>query len=133
MCGSAVSGWALCYDDIYEDNPLIYQTLIERWNGTSWATVASPTPQAEQTNVLNAVTCVSASDCWAVGYYYAAIAYQTLIERWNGTSWAIVPSPNSDTSDNYLTDVTCVSTSDCWAVGRFLISGNNSQTLIERW
>ena len=66
------------------------------------------------------MTCVSASDCWAVGYYDAGSAYQTLIERWDGTSWAIVTSPNtSATQDNYLNGVTCASASDCWAVGYY--------------
>jgi hypothetical protein len=39
------------------------------------------------------VTCVSASDCWAVGYTVLPITgsyYQTLIEHWDGTSWSIV-------------------------------------------
>ena len=68
------------------------------------------------------MTCVSASDCWAVGYYYDGTTsiYQTLIERWDGTSWAIVTSPNtSATQNNYLNGVTCTSASDCWAVGYY--------------
>ena len=74
-----------------------YQTLIERWDGTSWAIVTSPNTSTTQNNFLYGVTCVSASDCWAVGYYVNASsnAYQTLIERWDGTSWAIVTSPNT--------------------------------------
>src|SRR5437868_4574868 len=79
----------------------------------------------------------SARDCWAVGYYYTGNAvqsgvYQTLIEHWDGTSWAIVTSPNTSTTEyNHLFAVTCVSASECWAVG---LSGTSlGQTLIERW
>ena len=49
------------------------------------------------------MTCVSASDCWAVGYYIyssGVYIYQTLIEHWDGTSWAIVTSPNTSTTQS---------------------------------
>jgi hypothetical protein len=63
------------------------------------------------------VTCASASECWAVGYYYDGGAPEpenhAFVERWDGTSWAFVPSPNT----SLLSGVTCVSASDCWAVG----------------
>jgi hypothetical protein len=80
------------------------------------------------------VTCVSASECWAVGYYdgLGDFIYQTLIERWDGTSWTIVNSPNTNTLSNALFGVTCGSASDCWAVGDYL-TDNATQTLIERW
>jgi len=57
---------------------------------------------------------MSASECWAVGYYYNDnVISQTLIERWDGTSWAIVSSPNTSTTDyNSLSGVTCVSASE---------------------
>jgi hypothetical protein len=67
--------------------------------------------------VPKAVTCASASECWAVGYYYDGSAadpeYYSFIERWDGTAWALVPSPNT----SVLNGVTCASASDCWAVG----------------
>ena len=64
------------------------------------------------------MTCVSASDCWAVGYLWPGSTYQTLIEQWDGSAWAIVASPNtSSTHTNVLQGVTCVSAADCWAVG----------------
>lgn len=72
---------------------------------------------------LYGVSCVSASDCWAVGFYGNDFD-QTLIEHWDGASWSIVPSPNkSPTSFNELFSVACVSSTDCWAVG----------SLIEHW
>src|SRR5205823_2250513 len=105
-----------------------YQTLVERWNGASWTMVASPNLVTTDANYLDGLTCVSASDCWAVGLYEAAAnfqdghAFQTLIERWDGTSWSIVPSPNATTTNNALYGVTCVSASDCWAAGYYSIA-----------
>jgi hypothetical protein len=133
-CVSPSDCWAVGH----YDNDSAYQTLIERWDGTSWAIVSSPNTSATQYNVLSGVTCSSASDCWAVGSYTQSGINQTLIERWDGTSWTIVPSPNVNPSGhNLLTGVTCVSTSDCWAVGYYhqYIGGNllSGVSIIERW
>jgi hypothetical protein len=132
-CVSASNCWAVgvSYDGSYFNNS-VRQTLVERWDGTSWTIVTSPNSSATQSNYLSGVACAAASNCWAVGYYSASTT-QTLIERWDGTSWAIVTSPNaSATQSNYLNGVTCTSASDCWAVGSYSASGA-SQTLIERW
>jgi len=79
----------------YYNESSIAQTLIERWDGTSWAIVSSPpntSTDAGQRPLWSDL--VSASECWAVGYYYTGnFIAQTLIERWEGTSWAIVSSP----------------------------------------
>jgi hypothetical protein len=90
-----------------------------------WAIVTSPNSRNLQNSYLFGVTCVSASNCWAVGSVFDSNAipnYATLIERWDGTSWAVVASPNTTDAGgnaypNFLTGVTCVSASDCWAVG----------------
>ncbi len=135
-CASASNCWAVGYT-----NPTpgggIHQTLIEQWNGTSWTIVTSPNTSPNQYNELHGVTCLSASDCWAVGFYYNG-AYQTLTEHWNGSSWAIVTSPNSSaTQSNQLYAVTCVSGSDCWAAGDYVVTdilGDQFfQTLVEHW
>jgi hypothetical protein len=57
--------------------------LIEHWDGTLWSIVTSPNISTAQKNVLSGVTCVSASECWAVGYSYNANTglAQTLIEE----------------------------------------------------
>jgi hypothetical protein len=113
------------------------QTLIEHWNGTSWALDPSPNTSAAQSNYLYGVTCVSAANCWAVGYGYTDSSPnypKTLIERWDGTSWAIVSSPNpSIARTNETVGVTCPSASDCWAVGAYLASPTVFQTLAERY
>jgi len=90
-----------------------------------------------QINELQGVTCVSASDCWAVGYHDNGSYYQTLIEQWDGNSWTIIPSPStSATQSNRLQSVTCTSTSRCRTVGYYYNSNSDRnvyQTLIEQW
>src|SRR5438552_8870670 len=103
----------------------------------NWSIVSSPNANSTQDHtVLNGVTCVSASDCWAVGYYSSS-ADQTLVEHWDGMSWAIISSPNiSASTNNYLVGVTCVSASDCWAVGYYLggngVQGVDQKRVVER-
>ncbi|MGH3118348.1 MAG: hypothetical protein ACRDQ2_14795 [Gaiellales bacterium] len=133
-CNSDSECWAVGY---YKPSTL-WQTMIVRWNGTSWVIVSSPNADTTQNNVLAGLTCVSSSDCWAVGSYYTIgipAKNQTLIEHWNGTSWAIVESPDTPialNTLNFLSSVSCVSSSDCWAVGYYKPL-NRWQTLIEHW
>ena len=89
-----------CFAVGYYNNGSSYQTLIEQWNGSSWSVVASPNSGFTQTNYLFAVTCTSATQCFAVGYYGGNSSVQTLIEQWNGTSWSIISSPNSSVTQN---------------------------------
>ena len=110
------------------------QTLTKQWNGATWSVVPSPDASPTGYNGLYGVTCLSQSDCTAVGFYFDDGDYpHTLIEHWDGSSWSIVTSPNtSATADNELNSVTCISNSDCKAVG-WSESGGNVQTLIEQY
>jgi hypothetical protein len=110
-----------------------FYTLIEHWDGTSWAIVDSP--NVDGYSVLADVNCVSTSDCWAVGTGTNSSGYlQTLIEHWDGVSWSVVPSDNSSATENdELFGVACSSTSDCWAVGDHDTADFLSLTLIEHW
>src|SRR5205823_831133 len=61
----------------------------------------------------------SATSCFAVGaVYYGYLPYEPLIERWDGTMWAIVPGPQTSESNvGGLVGVSCASTTSCFAVG----------------
>jgi len=115
------------------DNGLGFQTLIEHWNGVSWAKSASPDPGGQaNNNVLTGVTALSSTNAWAVGYYFKqGVAYRTLTLHWAGSAWTTVPSPNASTpgDDNFLNAV-AASGSDLWAVGE-VSDGFAGRTLIE--
>jgi hypothetical protein len=110
-----------------------YLPLFEQGDGSTWTLVAGPTTPTlifDQA-VLHGVTCLSVSDCWAVG-----ASDGTLTEHFDGTAWSIVPSANSGTADqDVLNAVTCTSASACWAVGQqnrgTTGASNAGQTLIE--
>jgi hypothetical protein len=64
---------------------------------------------------------------------YQTVAYSTLIEHWNGSSWSVVPSPNHNTDNTILLSVTAVSSTDAWAVGYYYGSGPVNVTITEHW
>jgi hypothetical protein len=118
----------------YANNPDQYVTLAERWNGTTWAIRHIPNAPGTTASALSGVSCTRASACIAVGWGYTGIATLTLAERWNGTAWAIQPTPNpAGATDSHLFSVSCSSARACTAVG-----GNNTPSappvaLAERW
>jgi hypothetical protein len=135
-CASAQNCLAVGEYNNGTSSSVLYQTVIEQWNGTSWTLAKSPNQVSTQAtnNFLQGVTCVSASNCWAVGDYVLTNHYQTLTEHWDGTTWSIVSSPNtSTTQSNNLYSVACASASQCWSVGNYLDNALNTHPLAEQW
>jgi len=93
------------------------QNLTERWNGSSWSAVTSPSPGTTD-NVLNGVDVLSLSNAWAVGAYSDGGVVRGLILHWDGGAWTKVASPNPS-SDTSLSAIDAVSASDIWAVGDY--------------
>jgi hypothetical protein len=94
------------------------------------AAVVVPSPNiGGNDNYLNAVSCVSASDCVAVGATYNGSGDETLVMVWDGAEWLIVSSPNASSNEDRLWAVSCVSVSDCVAVG-YTFTGSADETLV---
>lgn len=120
--------WAVGYS--YSEGP--YLSLVEHWDGNAWTVVPSPSP-GDLFNYLYSVAALGASDVWAVGYTAnRGSPFATLIERWDGNAWTIVPSADPGSSSNILYSVAAISANKVWAVGESA-SGNVYNTLIERW
>jgi hypothetical protein len=110
-------------------------TFTEVWNGTEVAVIPSPDPG--RTNSLDGVSCVSPTDCVAVGSQYDGevnVQGQPLIVSWNGSVWSVVPSPNPN-ADEYsvLSSVSCVSADSCVAVGISKNSAGMVTAFTESW
>jgi hypothetical protein len=77
---------------------------------------------------------VSPSLAWAVGERFAANdVNRTLIERWDGTAWTRVSSPNPGLQDDQLIGAAAPDATHAFAVGgRFALDGR-SRTLVEQW
>ncbi len=117
----------------YLNSNNIPQTLIEHWDGTSWNVVSSPNV-GSAANLLFGVTAIASNDVWAVGYYQNdSAAFRTLIEHWDGTSWKVISSPNSGSSNNLLYAITATSANNVLAVGQYLNTSGPGEALIEHW
>jgi hypothetical protein len=114
-------------------------TLALRWDGSSWRRqrTARPRPTALGGVRLDAVSCPSTRSCLAVG----SNGCESLVERWNGSSWTVLPTPDDGdctkrgTGAPSLAGVSCASASMCFAVGT-VHALNESQVdrpLTERW
>jgi hypothetical protein len=123
---SACNIWAVGWFTSDASGSAKDQTLIEHWDGSSWAVVPGPDlgsgPRGSQ---LTSVRAVSASDVWAVGVESHG---QTLTEHWDGTAWTRVPSP-SPGAGNFLAGVTATSARTAFAVG----SAGFRQPLVLQW
>ena len=123
--------WATGY--FHNDSSNVTEVLIEHWNGTQWSVVPGVNP-SPSFNYLASVTAISSTNVWAVGYYMTANGvFKTLVERWNGTKWSVVMSPNPSSSANFLSSVTAISASNLWAVGNQVNSKGLRKTLTEHW
>jgi hypothetical protein len=114
----------------------IESTLAERWSGGRWAILATPSPGIGPVDQLTRLSCLSATDCMAIGGFSTQTGANNLVEHWDGTSWTVLPSPNPvGTTVAGFTGVSCVSTTSCTAVGLYDTSGNRPHELpvTEHW
>src|SRR5262249_12997508 len=119
-------------------------TFVVHWNGTSWSIVPSPNVASQHTLLTGIAaeqsrTAVSANALWAVGYTITEDVsfrlYQTVVERWDGVKWILVPSQNPlppSSGGNALLGVAATSMRTLWAVGYTeTMSAPVDQTLVE--
>ena len=126
---SATDVWAV--GSYYSSTAGAVRTLVERYNGSTWSVVLSPS-SGNIDNDLQRVMVISSNDIWAVGYWQDTNQpYQTLAEHWDGTKWSIIVTPAGVTpSIGYgydVSGVSAVSSNDVWAVWAA------SQPIVEHW
>ena len=130
LSGIACPTATTCFATGSYDTSSATKTLIERLTGTTGTVITSPSVGTFST--LGGVSCPGATTCFAVGQIVGTSG-TTLIERWNGTSFSTMTSPNAPGAlDSALNGVACISTASCFAVG-----GSDTSVavtaLIEHW
>ena len=102
-------------------------------SGTKWS-ASTPSVGGAPLTSLAGVTCVSSSDCWAVGDRFRSSSAKTgpaLIEHYTGHAWTPTSAaPAQSGTLDELSGVSCLSSADCWAVG--MRSGSRQGNLVER-
>lgn len=118
-------GWAVGSEGSYALNTPV--TTLLRWGGNGWIDASG----AIASNTLNAITCTSYADCWAVGSANLLGAFGFVPRpppvatalHWDGHVWtdlsATLPGGPGGVAKDDLDGVTCVSYGDCWMVGAF--------------
>jgi hypothetical protein len=108
-----------------------FQPLIEHYAGAAWSVVPSPDPSSG--GDLTAVSCPTATECWAVGTTggeeeASASWTSPLIEYYEGDRWTLASTPGIGPGG--LTGVACSDPDSCWAVGHSGW-GSGAQPLVE--
>jgi hypothetical protein len=119
----------------YQDSAGPVLPLAEHWNGSTWAIQPAPAPPGSAGTSLDAVSCVSPTNCTAVGNYQnSPLHYVVLAEHWDGHTWAIQAAPNpAGNDDDVLIAVSCAGASSCVAVGQYVDAQQRTRTLAEHW
>jgi hypothetical protein len=122
-CTSATSCIAVgTYYTEYKAGITEYRSLSETWNGTEWTIQSMPKPEDSETTLYwLGLSCLSASNCIAVGSYEKSsdkYRFHALGARWDGSSWTLQSMPAQPEKDElHLEDVSCSTTTTCLAVG----------------
>jgi len=110
----------------------IRATLTEHWNGSTWSVVPSPNITGTD-NTLTSGVANGSTNVWAGGAFNCQTgSCQTLTERWNGTKWKIIPSPNNNSLSNPINAMSSNGRNDMWAIGDWY-TGSTFDTLAEHW
>jgi hypothetical protein len=127
---TASDAWAVGFQ---RSTGLLFHVLAEKWNGTAWSVATTASLPSSDDTRLHAVAALSGTDIWAVGSITTSTSTQSLIEKWNGASWSVVPSPTGEPADSELLGIAAVSAGDIWAVGHTTGGVGVSGSLIENW
>ena len=129
---SATDAWAVGFR--YDPGDQEGHTLIEHHDGTSWTIAPSADGPSAPQSELSGVSARTSTDAWAVGSFAKANnLIRTLVERWDGSSWTRIKSPNAgQPAGGQLSAVVALAADDAWAVGSYG-QGAPSRTLIEHW
>jgi len=107
----------------------------ERWNGASWTPITPPAPAGTYSE-LQGVSCVTTTNCLAVGSALpAANSARPLIMKWNGSAWSEVSAGSQVPAgyQNYLNDISCPAANSCEAVGYSAPASGPSKPLAMHW
>ena len=108
--------------------------MAASWNGADWALDPIATPTDGRSPRFTAASCVTPTDCVAVGFYDSSTngAVLVLAQKWDGGAWSTLTAPGSAGGAG-LSSVSCTSSTACTAVGHDVNQQGVEQTLADVW
>jgi hypothetical protein len=107
-----------------------YQTSSWHFDGTAWKLVDAPDVNQEN-NYLRGVVALPGRGAFAVGFWDTGTQLRTLTERWDGSAWTIVTSPNRSSLIDELLAIDATPNA-LWSVGDFF-GGFSYRTQVQRF
>ncbi len=125
--------------------------FLLHWNGTSWGVVPPAQPQGIQSGFFSSISASAGNNVWASGGYWDGTNAHYLTERWDGSTWSVVPVPGSMNNGipthiapapsipqsggpyHELTGITVISPTDVWSVGGSTDQQGVIHTYIIHW
>jgi hypothetical protein len=144
--GAACSSPVACFVVGDASSPDFEYPLVERLTGTKRSLMPVPTRASWDASQLTAVACTTDRACVTVGSSYRGATVMPLVERWNGSRWALQAaarggapgsSPcalaNGCLTGGSLIGVSCPAAHMCTAVGEYADGSGAARPLAERW
>lgn len=111
-----------------------HTVVADVWNGTRWVSTKLSSPGGYDNELLG-VSCAAAGSCEAVGYQESGSSvYGVLAESWNGSAWAVQPTPKIAGQRNGTIEaaaVSCPAVGTCELVGSYQDKANDTVPLAE--
>ena len=107
--------------------------LVLRYDGTAWGSV--PRTGLPSGTGVRGVDAVSANDVWVAGASRAGfLSDDTMVARWNGTTWTREPTPNGNPGGTNSLEGVAAAGGTVWAVGSYVdpSSSNRRKLILER-
>ena len=103
-------------------------SLVLHWDGSSWTEFPSANSPDEYNELAAIVADPASDDLWAVGNHTPGLGYFQLSERYDGTTWTVLPAPPGH-DEVVLNGVTVDAAGVAWAVS----STYGAHPLIQFW
>ena len=120
--------WASGFANNVNDKNLSAPYVLH-WSGKSWTLTKVPDPNStKEGSRLNGIQALSSKDAWAVGQTQKNNgSILSLTEQYNGSTWAVVPSPDpgmlENLVDNSLDSVGSAGAGNLFSVGADEMTG----------
>lgn len=128
---SCASSTACMAVGTYSNASFDEEYLAERWNGSDWTLMSTPSPTGGE---FNGVSCTGPAHCLVVGYSSKTdVAVAATWSSPNGWTVQSTPARPPNGKETSLSSISCVAQSWCTAVGSYVTAGGASMTLTDVW